>query len=80
MKPLSLRIAEHVIQRADPTSPLAHRAVMVIHRSDIQDAVQQGCSLLSIWKTLSDEGVVNFGYQAFRRYARVLTIPDGEQR
>lgn len=74
MKPLTIRIAEHVMQRADPTSPLAHRAVMVMHRSDIQDAVQRGCSLLSIWKTLSEEGVVNFGYQAFRRYARVLII------
>jgi hypothetical protein len=80
MKPLSLRIAEHVIQRAAPTSPLMHRAVMVIHRSDIQDAVQRRCSLLSIWKTLSDEGIVNFGYQAFLRYARALTIADGEQR
>lgn len=80
MKPLTLRIAERVIQRADSTSPLAHRAIMLIHRSDIRDAVQQGCSLLSIWKTLSDEGVVNFGYQAFRRYARVLTIADSEQR
>jgi hypothetical protein len=80
MKPLSLRIAEHVIQREASTSPLAHRAVMIIHRSDIQDAVQRGCSLLSIWKTLSDEGIVNFGYQAFRRYTRALTIADGEQR
>lgn len=79
MKPLTLRIAEHVIQRADPTSPLAHRAVMVIHRYDIQDAINRGCSLLGIWKILSDEGVVNFGYQAFRRYARVLTIADSKQ-
>lgn len=80
MKLLTLRIAERVIQRADSTSPLAHRAIMIIHRSDIRAAVQQGCSLLSIWKTLSDEGVINFGYQAFRRYARALTIADGEQR
>jgi len=80
MKPLTLRIAEHVIQRADPTSPLAHRAVMVIHRTDIKDAVHRGCSLLAIWTVLSDEGVVNFGYQAFRRYARVLSIADSKQR
>ncbi|MGI3744897.1 MAG: TraK family protein [Janthinobacterium lividum] len=80
MKPLTLRIAEHVIQHADPTNPLAHRAVMVIYRSDIQDAVERGCSLLSIWKTLSEEGVVNFGYQAFRRYARVLIIANSENR
>ncbi|WP_237683158.1 TraK family protein [Pseudomonas sp. B14(2022)] len=45
---------------------------MVIHRPQIQDAVQRGYSLLSIWKTLSEEGVVNFGYQAFRRYSRKL--------
>lgn len=72
MKPLTLRIAEHVIQNADPSSSSAHRAVMLIHRPDIQDAIERGCSLLSIWKTLSDEGVVNFGYQAFRRYVRAL--------
>ena len=72
MKPLTLRIAEYVIQHADPSSPSAHRAVMVIHRPQIQDAVQRGYSLLSIWKTLSEEGVVNFGYQAFRRYSRKL--------
>lgn len=79
MKSLSLRIAEYVIQHADPSSPSAHHAVMVIHRSEIQDAVQRGCSLLSIWKTLSDEGVVNFGYQAFRRYVRKLISEESDK-
>ncbi|WP_328587117.1 TraK family protein [Pseudomonas savastanoi] len=51
---------------------------MIIHRSEIEDAVQRGCSLLSIWKTLSEEGVINFGYQAFRRYARVLINADNK--
>jgi len=78
MKPLTLRIAERVIQCEAPSSPLVHRAVMVIHRSDIQDSIQRGYSLLSIWKTLSDEGVVNFGYQAFRRYARVIIVAQGD--
>ncbi|AZG88568.1 MULTISPECIES: TraK family protein [Pseudomonas] len=78
MKSLSLRIAERVIQSAKPESSLAHRAVMIIHRSEIEDAVQRGCSLLSIWKTLSEEGVINFGYQAFRRYARVLINADNK--
>jgi len=28
--------------------------------------------LLKIWETLSEEGVINFDYQAFRRHVRKL--------
>jgi hypothetical protein len=77
MKPLSLRIAEHVIKTANPKSHLVHRAVVFIHKQEIQEAIQRGYSLLSIWTALRDEGVVDFGYQAFSRHARKITdLPD----
>ncbi|WP_440856623.1 TraK family protein [Pseudomonas syringae] len=75
MKNLSLRIAERVIKNENPGSSLAHRAVVVIHKKDIQEAIQRGYSLLSIWTTLRDEGVVNFGYQAFSRHTRSIIKP-----
>lgn len=77
MKPLSLRIAEHVIKTANPKSHLANRAVVFLHKQEIQEAIQNGHSLLSIWTALRDEGVVNFGYQAFSRHARKsIHLPD----
>ena len=77
MKPLSLRIAEHVIRTANPKSHLANRAVMFIHKQEIQEAIQRGHSLLSIWTVLRDEGVVDFGYQAFSRHVRNgIHLPD----
>lgn len=75
MKTLSLRIAERVIKSADPSSPAAHRAVVVIHKQEILEAIQNGYSLLSIWTTLRNEGVVNFGYQAFSRHTRIIIFP-----
>lgn len=75
MKNLSLRIAERVIKNEDPRSALAHRAVVVIHKKEIQEAIQRGYSLLSIWTTLREEGVVNFGYQAFSRNTRAIVKP-----
>lgn len=77
MKPLSLRIAERVIKTASPNSPLAHRAVVIINRAEIQEAILRGCSLLSIWQILREEGVVNFGYQAFSRHTRsTVRLPE----
>ncbi|WJD63093.1 TraK family protein [Pseudomonas kurunegalensis] len=77
MKSLSLRIAEHVIKTANPKSPLANRAVVFIYKQEIQQAIQRGHSLLSIWTVLHDEGGVDFGYQAFSRHVRkIIHLPD----
>ncbi|MEE1901735.1 TraK family protein [Pseudomonas asiatica] len=44
---------------------------------DTDEAIQRGHSLLSIWTVLRDEGVVDFGYQAFSRHVRNgLHLPD----
>lgn len=69
-KPLSLRIAERVIRNNAADSPAVHRAIVVIHKQEILEAIYHGCSLLSIWTTLRAEGVVDFGYQAFSRHVK----------
>lgn len=72
MKSLSQRIAENVIKNAVPDTPSARHAVIVINQAQIRDALKEGNSLLKIWETLSEEGVIHFDYQAFRRHVRKL--------
>jgi hypothetical protein len=72
MKSLSERIAEYVIKNNAPGAPSARHAVIVINQAQIRDALKEGNSLLKIWETLSEEGVINFDYQAFRRHVRKL--------
>ncbi|TXD05208.1 conjugal transfer protein TraK [Burkholderia pseudomallei] len=42
-------------------------------RAEVQAAIDDGHSLMSIWEALVDEGHIRYGYQAFRRYANELT-------
>ncbi|ONJ11583.1 conjugal transfer protein TraK [Burkholderia cenocepacia] len=42
-------------------------------RTEIQAAIDDGHSLMSIWEALVEEGHIHYGYQAFRRYADELT-------
>lgn len=72
MKPLTIRIAERVLATYPPSDPTANLAKFILLREEILQAIEGGWSLLGIWKTLHDEGSIDFGYQAFRRYARKL--------
>ncbi|MCW3657679.1 TraK family protein [Burkholderia cenocepacia] len=74
MKSLSERIAERARDKAVVT-PHSNRAVVLALRSDIQQAVNDGWSVLAIYQTLHDEGRLTFSYQAFRRYVNQL-LPD----
>ncbi|MNF83759.1 hypothetical protein D3C84_660890 [compost metagenome] len=77
MKPLSLRVAERLVNKSDAPKSDRNRAAFIIHRADIQHAVDNGCSILQIWQTLREEKLINYGYQAFRRHAHQLcTKPD----
>jgi hypothetical protein len=71
MKSLSETIAEHVL-RTDSGRNARNRAIFILLRSEVRDAIEKGYSLLTIWKILHEDGQVPFGYQAFRRYARKL--------
>lgn len=49
-----------------------NRATFMVLREDIRQALRDGWSMRQVWLTLRDEGKVDFGYQAFRRYVRLL--------
>lgn len=69
---LSQRIAARIQRKPDACIASRNRSTFLSLRSEIQLAYKDGWSLLSIWKTLHDEGRVSFTYQAFRRYAHQL--------
>lgn len=72
MKSLSLRIAERVAASTDGSIGDKNRATFIMLRTEIQSAIDDGCSILKIWEVLRDDNSINFGYQAFRRYAHQL--------
>lgn len=72
MKSLSQRIAERVAASTDASLGDRNRAAFIMLRVEIQSAIDHGCSILKIWEVLRDESSINFGYQAFRRYAHQL--------
>ena len=69
MKSLSEVIAEKVLSTSSGRNA-RNRAIFVLLRSEIQDAIDRGYPVLTVWKILYDDGQVPFGYQAFRRYAK----------
>ncbi|WP_421073256.1 TraK family protein [Paraburkholderia sp. A1RO-1] len=73
MKSLSERIAERA-RNKEVVSPRSNRAAVLALRSDIQQAINDGWSVLAIYQTVHDEGHVTFSYQAFRRYVNRLLL------
>ncbi|AMV41192.1 TraK family protein [Paraburkholderia caribensis] len=73
MTTLSERIAQRVLQ-SDEGRNARNRASFFMVRTDVAEALEAGHSMLAIWETLQEEGRINFGYQAFRRYVgRLIT-------
>jgi hypothetical protein len=73
MKTLSERISARTGEKPTP-SPKSNRAVVLALRADIHGALDDGWSVLAIYETLSDEGVVLFSYQSFRLYVNRLLL------
>ncbi|MEQ0770907.1 TraK family protein [Paraburkholderia tropica] len=71
---LSRRIGARVIADSGESSGRANRAVFLEIRDEVQRALEDGWSVLAIYNTLYAEGVVSFGYQAFRRYVNAQII------
>jgi len=72
---MSKRLSERVLERLKTRSKrsrLHNKAVFSALLGDIQEAINEGCSLKAIWETLHEEGKINFKYDAFLRYAREL--------
>ena len=73
MKTLSERIAERACEKS-PCAPHSNRAIILALRNDIQQALDDGWSVLAVYDTLYDEGRVTFSYQAFRRYVNQIHL------
>ncbi|WP_454764048.1 TraK family protein [Cupriavidus campinensis] len=72
MKSLSERIAVRALKQSIGRNA-RNRAAFLLVRTEVQAAIDDGHSLMSIWEALVDEGHIRYGYQAFRRYANELT-------
>lgn len=73
MKTLSERIAERARAKS-ASAPRSNRAIILALRKDIQQALDDGWSVLAVYQTLYDEGRVTFSYQAFRRYVNQIHL------
>lgn len=74
-KSLSERIAANALKKKLPLShgdQNQNRAVFLLLRQEIKQALDDGWPMRSIWEILHEEGKVTFGYDSFRRYTRRL--------
>jgi Family of unknown function (DUF5338) len=72
-KSLSKRIAERT--GLNPVSRNnKNRAAFLALKSDIQQAMEDGWPVKTIWETLQEEGKIPFSYQAFRGYVNRLIL------
>lgn len=79
MKTLSERIAERARGKS-ACAPHSNRAIVLALRKDIQQAFDDGWSILAVYQTLYDEGRVTFSYQAFRRHVNRLLLGKTEPK
>lgn len=71
---LSQRIAEMVLANPGNSPGPANRAKFLACREEVRQAIKDGWSILAIYKELQAEGLIDFGYQAFRRYVHALIL------
>ncbi|KXU38681.1 hypothetical protein AXE65_12445 [Ventosimonas gracilis] len=75
-KRLSEKIAMQM--KADARKVSGHsRAIFLSLRDEIEEAVSDGWTLKAIWATLYKEGIVEFKYGMFRRYAQQILKKSG---
>lgn len=71
-------LSERVAQRArtkDASKPGRNRAVFLALRDDVRQALDDGWSVRAVWETLSAEGRIEVGYDAFLGYVNQLIGP-----
>lgn len=78
MKPLSVRVAERVAAKKGAPAPEKNRAAFIIHRTEIQSAIDKGWPILQVWQTLREEESISYGYHAFRRHVHQLCTKPAE--
>lgn len=72
-------LSERVIQNQKKTQGKRRTAKIefITLKSDIEEALNAGCSMKAVWETLKSEEQFTFGYKSFRHY--VVTIIKLEQ-
>src|SRR5882672_1948276 len=75
---LSKRISHFV--RATPARHRGlGRAAVIALREDIRTALDDGWSVMDIWRTLHAEGSIKIGYHSFRRHVAGVVVSKREQ-
>ena len=70
-KNLSQRIAERLINNKAKKSA-RNKADFLVHKTDIEQAINDGWSRRLIWETLKSEGKISASYTAFNNYVNKL--------
>lgn len=75
-------LSERIAASQTKSSPISHlnRATVLALRAEIRQALDDGWSVLAIYKTLLDEERVSFSYQAFRRHVNGLLLGKAQPR
>lgn len=73
VKSLSERITARTVKKK-PSRSAQNRAAFLALRVDIEQALDDGWPVKSIWETLHEEGKIDFSYQAFRGYTNRLIL------
>jgi len=71
MKTLSEEIAEHRKGKNQRKSN-RNRVIFLSLKAEIEDALDDGWSLLSIWEVLYSKGKIQFKYATFNRHAKEI--------
>ena len=72
-KSLSERIAARAAN-SKPSRRAQNRGAFLALRSEVEQALDDGWPVKTIWETLHQEGKVTFSYQSFRGYANRLIL------
>jgi Family of unknown function (DUF5338) len=76
-KSLSERIAARAANNKPPRSA-QNRGAFLALRGEVEQALDDGWPIKTIWETLHQEGKVTFSYQSFRGYANRLIPARGQ--
>jgi hypothetical protein len=71
---LTERIAARVLAQSTAPQSQLNRAVFLGVRNEVQRALDDGWSVLAVYRVLHEDGRVAFSYQAFRRYVSTLIV------
>ncbi len=63
-------LKELLIERASEFKRDRIHAAFVLHKAEILEAINEGWSVYSVWKTLVDAKKINMSYQAFSRLVK----------